>query len=158
MTDTARRVPGTEWPPLVLLGLIALGLPRTILADLGIVEPEGSWVYYVLALAPFAVWFAVAGMRRTGRPVRDHLVAGLAYGLSLILVHESLSAVGASQGNYPPPSAVDFAEQFSSPMRGIALHGFTSAIALAIGLGVGALAAVTAVVSNRVRRRDHSRQ
>ncbi|MGH3499683.1 MAG: hypothetical protein ACRDQA_02095 [Nocardioidaceae bacterium] len=92
----SRNVLGTDWPAWLLLGLIALGLPRTILADLGVVAPESSWIYSVLALTPFAVWFAVAILRRTGSPIKDHLVAGALYGLSLVIVHEALWAAGPS--------------------------------------------------------------
>lgn len=33
--------------------------PRTVLVDLGVVEPEGSLVYYVPALVPFAAWLSL---------------------------------------------------------------------------------------------------
>lgn len=129
---------GTSWPGWLLLGLVLLGLPRTILADLGIVAPESSWVYFVLALTPFATWFAIAVLRRTATPICDHLLAGALYGLSLIAVHEALRWSGTSLGH-----------QLSNDL---ASHATTWAIALAIGLGVGAVAAVIAFVANRVRR------
>lgn len=137
-TPSAEGVLGTSWPGWLLLGLVVLGLPRTILADLGIVLPESSWVYFVLALTPFAVWFAIAVLRRTATPIRDHLLAGALYGLSLIAVHEALWWAGSSLGH-----------QLSNDL---AAHASTWAIALSIGLGVGAVAAVTAFVANRVRQ------
>jgi len=146
-----RTLLGTEWPGWLLLVLIALGLPRTVLADLGIVAPESSWIYYVLALTPFAVWFALAILRRTRSPIRDHLVAGTLYGLSLVLVHEALWAFGSSLGHHPPEGAVTLAERLSPPLRDLVLHGYTSLIAMVIGLGVGLVAAIVAVVANRVR-------
>ncbi|MQA95173.1 MAG: hypothetical protein GEV11_11215 [Streptosporangiales bacterium] len=148
-----RTLLGTQWPGWLLLGLIALGLPRTALADLGIVTPESSWIYYVLALTPFAVWFAVAILRRTRSPIKDHLVAGALYGLSLVIVHEALWATGASLGQYPPQSAITFAERFGPALRDLATHGYTTLIAMVIGLGVGVIAAIVAAVSNRVRAR-----
>jgi hypothetical protein len=150
-TPGSRKVLGTAWPRWLLLVLIALGLPRTVLADVGIVAPESSWVYYVLALTPFAVWFALAVFRRTPSPIRDHLVAGALYGLSLIIVHEALWALGSSLGHHPPRSAVALAEQFSPPFRDLVVHGYTSLIAMMIGLGVGLAAAIVAAVANRVR-------
>jgi hypothetical protein len=149
----SRNVLGTEWPGWLLLILIALGLPRTVLSDLGIIAPESSWIYYVLALTPFAVWFAVAVFRRTRRPIKDHLVAGVLYGLSLIIVHEALWAFGSSLGHHPPQSGISLAEQFSRPLRDVVLHGYTSLIAMMIGLGVGLTAAIVAAISNRVQRR-----
>lgn len=125
----------------MLVTLIAAGLPRTILADLGVVEPEGSWVYYVLALAPFALWCALAIFRRTPTPIKDHITAGALYGLSLIAVHEILWSASTSQGHHLP--------QVGS---GLVLHAYTSGIALAIGLGVGILAAAVATTANKIRR------
>lgn len=148
-----RRILGTSWPAWLLVVLIALGLPRTILADLGVIVPEGSWVYYVLALAPFAFWFAVAIVRRTGSPIKDHLVAGALYGLSLVVVHEALWSFGSSQGHHPPQGAVDLAERFGSPLRELVLHGYMAGIAMMIGLGVGVVAAGVAFVANKVRSR-----
>lgn len=147
-----RKLLGTGMPGWLLLVLIALGLPRTVLADLGIVAPESSWVYYVLALTPFAVWLAVAVLRRTSTPIKDHLLAGTLYGLSLVVVHEALWAADSSLGHHPPQSAVRLAEQFGPPLRDVVLHGYTFAIAMMIGLGVGLIAGLVAAVSRQVRK------
>jgi hypothetical protein len=131
-TVPRRSVPGIDLPGRLLLILIALGLPRTILADLGIVEPESSWIYYVLALTPFAVWLAVAALRRSRTPLRDHLVTGGLYGLSLVIVHETLRVTGWATVQHPP-------------------FGRAFVIAMSIGLGFGLVAGVVAAVTNRVR-------
>lgn len=146
-----RNVLGTEMSLWLLLVLIGLGLPRTILADLGVVDPESSSVYYVLALTPFVVWFAVAIFRRTGSPIRDHLVTGALYGISLVIVHEALWSAGSSLGHHPPQGAVTLADRFGSPLRELVLHGYSFVIAMMIGLGVGLTAAVIAAVAKRVR-------
>jgi hypothetical protein len=146
-----RSLPGTEMPVWLLLVLVALGLPRTILADLGVVAPESSPVYYVLALAPFAFWSAVAVVRRTGSPVRDHLAAGACYGLSLVIVHEALWNAESSLGHHPPQSAVTLAERFGPPLRDLVPHGYSFGIAMMIGLGVGLAAGLIAAAANRVR-------
>lgn len=151
-----RTVLGTSLPGWLVLGLIAVGLPRTLLTDLGVVEPEGSWVYYVLALTPFAAWFVVALLWRSRTPIRDHLVTGTLYGFSLIVVHEALWSVSSSLGHHPPESAVRLADQYDSPLRELVLHGYTAGIAMMIGLGVGLTAAVVAVVANKVRARRRS--
>lgn len=144
-------MPDTELPTWLLVCLVALGLPRTVLADLGIVAPESSWIYYVLALTPFGVWLAVAVCRRTGSPIKDHLVAGTLYGLSLVLVHEVLWAAGTSLGHRPAQGVVRSAERFSPAVRELVLHGYAFVIAMLIGLGVGLLAGVVAAVANRLR-------
>lgn len=146
-----RNFPGTGIPGWLLLGLVALGLPRTVLADLGIVAPESSWIYYVLALTPFAVWLAVAIFRRTGSPMRDHLLAGGLYGFSLVIVHEALWAVDSSLGQHLPQSATSLAGQFGSPLRELIPHGYGFVIAMTIGLGVGLIAGIVAAAAKRVR-------
>lgn len=144
-----RRFLGTGMPAGFMLGLVALGLPRTVLEDLGVVAPESSWVYYVLALTPFAAWLAVALFRRTATPIRDHLVTGALYGLSLLVVHEALWTAGPSAG--PEPGAVSLARGYGSPLRELIIHGYTVGIALMIGLGVGVVAALVAATAKGVR-------
>ena len=148
----ARRFPGTDMPVRMVLALLALGLPRSILADLDVVEPESGLLYYVLALTPFAVWLAVAVGRRSRRPAGDFLVLGVLYGLSLIVIHQALWDVGPSLGHHPPASALAFADQFGEDWRDLALRTYTSAIAMVIGAGVGLVAAFIAVAAARWRR------
>lgn len=145
---------GSGTRPLWLLAVpIVLGVPRTALSDLGLVRPEGSWVYYVLALTPFVVWLAIALIGRTTTPLRDHLLAGVGYGLSLAVVHEVLWPIASSIGTHPPEGAIRFAEQFEPALRGPAEHGYSLAIALMIGVGVGASMAVVATLSTLIRGR-----
>jgi hypothetical protein len=146
------RFPATDMPTWLVLGLVALGLPRTVLADLDVVTPQSSLLYYVLALTPFAVWLVVAIVRPSRRPFMDFLVLGVLYGLSLVVVHQVLWSVGPSLGHNPPGSAVDFAEQFSPAWRELALRGYTGGIAMVIGVGTGLVAAVVAVGAHRWRR------
>ncbi|GAA2760077.1 hypothetical protein [Actinopolymorpha rutila] len=84
-------------------------------------------------------------------PIRDHLVAGTPYGLSLAVVHEALWTIGSSLGHHPPAGATSLAEKVGSSLRELVLHGSTFLIAMAIGLGVGLTAAILAAVANRVR-------
>lgn len=137
MNTNRRTFPCTGLPVWLVLSLIALGLPRTILSDLGVVEPEGSWVYYVLALTPFAAWFAVAVALRSRTPFRDHLVVGTLYGLSLVVVHETLWALGWSVGH--------------TPLDDVGQHSTAFAIAMMIGVGVGVVAGGVAAAAKGVR-------
>jgi hypothetical protein len=143
----ARRFPMTDLPTKLMALLIALGVPRTVLADLDIVPPESGLLYYFLALMPFAAWLAVAIVRRSRRPFRDHLMVGVLYGLSLVVIHQVLWGVGPSLGHNPPASAVEFADQFSGGWRDLALRGYTSGIAMIIGIGSGFVVGVVAVGS-----------
>jgi hypothetical protein len=144
-----RRFALTDMPAWLMLALVALGLPRTVLADLDIVAPESSLLYYVLALTPFAAWLAVAVVRRSRRPFLDFIVLGTLYGLSLVLIHQALWDVGPTLGYRPPQSALDFAQQFSPAWRDLAVRGYTVVIAMIIGVGSGLVAALVAVVANR---------
>src|SRR3954453_517643 len=100
-----RRFPLTDMPIWLMLVLVGLGLPRTVLADLDIIAPESSLLYYVLALTPFAAWSAIAIFRPSRRPFQDFLMLGVLYGLSLVLVHQVLWSVGSTLGHHPPQSA-----------------------------------------------------
>ncbi|WP_143591158.1 hypothetical protein [Thermoactinospora rubra] len=142
-------------PAWLLLTLVAIGLPRTILADLDIVPPESGLLYYFLALAPFAAWLAVAVLRETRKPIMDFLVLGSLYGLSLAVVHHALWNADAGYGNRPPAGAVGFAGNFSPALQDLALHGYTIMIAMAIGLGSGLAVAVAAWVAGKVRAKRH---
>lgn len=148
------RFPLTDMPTALMLLLVAVGLPRTILADLNVVPPESGPVYYALALVPFAVWLAVAVLRRSRRPFWDFFVLGAVYGLTLIAVHLAFWEATAGYGNRPPAAAVDFAEQFSADWYAIALRAHISAVALMIGIGSGLVVALVAVTARvwRLRR------
>lgn len=148
-----RRFPLTDLPTWLMLALVAVGLPRTVLADLNVVAPESSLAYYVLALTPFALWLAVAVRRRSRRPLRDFLVLGVLYGLSLVVVHQLLWDVGPSLGEHPPTGAVNFAATVSPSLYELAVRGYTVMIAMMIGVGTGLVAAVVAVVANALRSR-----
>lgn len=151
---TSRPFPLTDMPWVLVLVLVAIGLPRTVLADLDIVAPESSLLYYVLALGPFAAWLAVAILRPTRRPVRDFLVLGVLYGLSLILAHQLLwHAPGAEHSI--PQGAIDVAAGFAPERQELALRGYTTLVSLGIGIGTGLVAAVVAVVARLVRHARH---
>ncbi len=153
---TSRAFPFTDMPWPLMLVLVVIGLPRTVLADLDIVAPESSVLYYVLALAPFAVWLIVAVLRRTRKPVMDFMVLGVLYGLSLFVVHQWLWDAPGAQHSIPQ-SAIDFAEQYDPAIRELILRLYTAAISLAIGVGTGLVGAIVAVISRRLRQRRHAR-
>jgi hypothetical protein len=123
----SRNFPATDMPAWLVLVLVALGIPRTVLADLGIVPPESGLLYYCLALVPFAVWLVVAIRRRSRRPLQDFLMVGGLYGVSLAIVHQVMWT------------------------EGLALEHI--GIAMMIGLGTGLVVGLVALVANLWRSR-----
>lgn len=150
------RFPLTDMPTGLMLLLVAIGLPRTILADLDVVAPESGIVYYVLALAPFAVWLAVAILRVSRRPFPDFLVLGAVYAVSLIVVHLALWEADAGYGNRPPAGAVSFAERFGPGWNDVALRAHISGVALLIGVGSGVIVGLVAAGAGAWRTRRAS--
>jgi hypothetical protein len=148
-----RRFPLTDMPAWLMLVLVAAGLPRTLLTDLGIVAPDSSLLYFFLALAPFAAWLIVAIARRSSRPFTNFVVLGILYGLSLVVVHQLLWSLGPSLGHQPPEGAVRFAERFAPTWQDLALRGYTVAIAMLIGVGTGVVAGLVASVAHLWRSR-----
>lgn len=147
----------TDMPAWLMMTLVAVGLPRTILADLDVVQPESGLLYYFLALAPFVVWLGVALLRETRKPLMDFVVLGVLYALSLAVVHQVLWNANAGYGHRPPASAVSFAENFSPGLQDLAVHGYTIMISLMIGIGSGLTIAVVAFVAGVVRARGARR-
>ncbi|NGN91825.1 hypothetical protein G5C66_03595 [Nocardioides sp. KC13] len=152
-TVLARRFPATDMSLGLVLTLVAIGVPRTVLADLGVVPPNSGLAYYVLALAPFVVWLAVALVRRSRRPFADFVVVGALYGLTLVAIHQALWGVGRSWGYRPPAAAFEFAERFGPEWYDLAARGYTCGVAMMIGLGSGVVVAVVASIASRARGR-----
>ena len=144
-----RRVPLTDMPVWLIAALVAVGVPRTVLADLAVVPPESGLLYYVLALAPYGCWLAVAILRPTRKPVADFVALGLLYGISLIVIHQLL---WGAEGHIIPQAAHTFAEQFDAGLRELVLRVYTSGIAMVIGVGSGLVGAAVAFATTRVRR------
>jgi hypothetical protein len=144
----SRRFPLTDMPVWLMAALVAVGIPRTVLADLDVVPANSGLPYYVLALTPYACWLAVAVLRPTRKPVMDFVVLGVLYGISLIVVHQVL---WGAEGHIIPQSAHDFAEQFRPSLRELVLRVYSSGIALAIGAGSGLVGSAVAFTASRIR-------
>ncbi|MFE6647930.1 hypothetical protein ACFVJS_15280 [Nocardioides sp. NPDC057772] len=152
-TVLERRFPATDMSWGLVLILVAIGVPRTVLADLEVVPPNSGLAYYVLALAPFVVWLAVALARRSRRPFADFVVVGVLYGLTLVAIHQALWGVGRTWGYRPPAAAFEFADRFGPAWYDIAARGYTCGVAMMIGIGSGLVVAVIALIAGRVRGR-----
>ncbi|OLZ58183.1 hypothetical protein BS330_12665 [Amycolatopsis keratiniphila subsp. nogabecina] len=70
-----------------IIGLAALGVPRVVAHDLGLVGPVGN---ALLVFVPLAIWLAIVLWRRVPNPFLTLLVVGLAYGVLLGLTHQVL--------------------------------------------------------------------
>lgn len=147
--NLTRKIPLTDMPTGLMAALVAVGVPRTVLADLNVVPPESGLPYYVLALAPYACWLVVAVLRPTRRPVMDFLVLGLLYGISLIVIHQVL---WGAEGHTIPQSAHNFAEHFRPGLQELVLRVYTSGIAMVIGVGSGLVGSAVALAASRVRK------
>ncbi len=152
-----RGLLGADMSLWLMGSLVALTIPRTVLTDIGVLEADESLLYFVLALAPYAVWLAAAVLRRTRTPLRDHLLVGGLYGLSLILVHELFWNFETSQGQNPPQGAIDLAAGFTEPVSTFVIHASEFGIAMMIGLGSGVVMASIAFIGQRIRRGLRSR-
>ncbi|MEI5583466.1 MULTISPECIES: hypothetical protein [unclassified Agromyces] len=144
---SARRAPVLGLPVLVVLGLVAIALPRVVVHDLGLVPPQGV-AAALLAIVPPLVWIGVAVVWST-RPFRSLLAAGAGYGIGLAAIHNLMWGV-VFAGDAPRLGG-----NLAEVPQGIAEVGMRIAASfssLLVGLAVGALAglvawAVRAVVS-----------
>lgn len=136
--------------PIGLFGaLIAITVPRTVLAQLDVVPPESGALYYVLALVPYACWYLVAALRPTPRPLADHLMLGTVYGVTLVVIHQAL---WASEGNIVPRAAHELAEQVPMSLEDLTLRLYTVGVSMVIGIGSGAIGSAIALLARWVRR------
>jgi hypothetical protein len=127
-------------PVLALIGLAALGLPRVILHDLHIIEEmqPSSWF---LALAPVAVWIAVAVAKKVPNPFLTVFMIGVFFGIMLVITHQLLWDF-AFAGN--PPSLGDsgaglLIPRIAAVFSGLATGSLMGAVGGLIARGIHAV-------------------
>lgn len=76
-------------PVLGLIGLAALGVPRVVLHDLGLIDESGP-VTWLLALLPIAAWIVVAVAAKVPNPFLTVLLIGTIFGVMLVVTHQLL--------------------------------------------------------------------
>jgi hypothetical protein len=140
----------TDMPVWLVTVLVLLMLPRTLLNELGVVT-EGTLPYYVLALTPFAIWLAVAVVRKNQKPMADFLMLGLLFGLLLAVVHQLLWNSGSAVTQHAPQIAIDIAANFDPGARELVTRLVSVGISLVIGLGSGLVIGAIALVASFVR-------
>ena len=142
---------GLSWP--VLVGLAALGAPRVVLHDLGVVE-EGTLAAGLLAVVPPACWLAVVLWRRPPRPCATLVVVGALHGALLAVGHQLLwdAALG---GRVP---AIGGALAGTDPaVAEVLLRAAAVVSRLVTGTLVGVLAGAAALLLRRVTGDDRPR-
>ncbi|MDA0643595.1 MULTISPECIES: hypothetical protein [Nonomuraea] len=82
-----RKTNSLGMSPVAVAGLAALGVPRVIAHDLGLVGPV---VNAVLVFLPVAIWLGVVLWRRVPNPFLTLLAIGGAYGVLLAITHQLL--------------------------------------------------------------------
>ncbi|MGW5052644.1 hypothetical protein [Actinokineospora sp. NPDC004072] len=128
---TARRSIGL--PPLAVLGLAALGVPRAVAHDLALVGPL---VNGLLVFAPLAVWVGYVLWRRVPNPFLALLAVGVAYGVLLAATHQILWAE-AFAGDRPRLGGA-LAGSLAPAAEGLVLRVFSVGSSLVTGAMTGA--------------------
>jgi hypothetical protein len=126
-------------PVLVVLGLVAIALPRVVVHDLGLVPPQGI-AAALLAILPPLVWIGVAVLWST-RPFLSLTVAGAGYGVGLAVIHNLMwDVVFAGEA---PRLGGNLAE-VPQGVAEVGMRVAASFSSLVIGLAVGVIAGLVA--------------
>ncbi|GAA4913267.1 hypothetical protein [Streptomonospora salina] len=139
-----RRRPGLL-PWWCVLGLAALGLPRVVAHDLGLVGPAANTA---LVFGPVLVWVAVAVLGRLRRPLVALLIVGAVYGVLLAAVHQVLWAQGFAGD--PPQLGGELAGTLPPASEGALLRAAAVVSSVATGVGIGAVSGAVAWVLARL--------
>ncbi|MBV2363991.1 hypothetical protein KUM37_11655 [Streptomonospora sp. NEAU-YY374] len=139
-------------PPLAVLGLAALGLPRAVAHDLDLVGPA---VNAVLVFAPLAVWIAAAVLARAPRPLLTLTAVGACYGVLLGAVHLLLWSQGFDSG--PPRLGGNLEGALPPAAEAALLRGFAFVSSAVTGTAVGAATGAVAWPLTRLAARRRPR-
>ncbi|GAA1722808.1 hypothetical protein [Nonomuraea bangladeshensis] len=131
--------------PIAVLALAALGAPRAIAHDLGLVGPV---VNALLVFLPIAVWLVVVLWKRVPNPFLTLLAVGVAYGVLLGVTHQVLWS--ASFGDDQPALGGNLAGALSPAMEAVLLRTFAFGSSVLTGAGVGVVAGVVGWVGARL--------
>ncbi|MEU6726599.1 hypothetical protein ABZ917_23105 [Nonomuraea wenchangensis] len=132
---------------IAVLALAALGVPRAIAHDLGLVGPA---VNAVLVFLPIAVWLVVVLWKRVPNPFLTLLAIGVAYGVLLGVTHQVLWS--ASFGDDPPTLGGNLEGALSPGTETMLLRTFAFGSSVMTGAGVGAAVGVVGWVGSRLLR------
>lgn len=147
MSDTAHHVPErTTLPIAIVVLLAALGVPRIVVHDLGVLT--SGPLYTALVLAPPLVWLAVVLARRVTAPFTTLLKVGLAYGLMLAVTHQILWAVSFGAGQ--PDLGGNLAGVLPEAVEAVVLRAVAVVSSVVTGLVVGVVTGLVAELAMRI--------
>lgn len=132
-------------PPLVIILLALLGVPRVVAHDLG---PVGGVPNALLVFVPIAVWLGVVVWRQAPRPFPTLLVIGVTYGVFVGLTHQLLWPWAFES---PPRLGGNLAGTLSPAAESMVLRLFAFGSSVLTGAGVGALVGVVGWGALRLR-------
>ncbi|MFE6614932.1 hypothetical protein [Amycolatopsis sp. NPDC057786] len=122
-----------------ILGLAALGVPRVVAHDLGLVGPAGN---ALLVFVPLAIWLAIVLWRRVPNPFLTLLMVGLVHGVLLGITHQLLWTEAFPGG--PPSLGGDLAGTLSPATEAVVLRIFAFGSSLLTGVLTGAASGAVA--------------
>ncbi|MFB9903135.1 hypothetical protein [Allokutzneria oryzae] len=131
MSGKLRRSIGI--PPLTVLGLAALGVPRVVAHDLSLVGPL---VNGLLVFVPIAIWIAYVLWKRVPNPFVTLLAVGVVYGVLLGVTHQILWTEGFASD--PPRLGGNLAGALPPAVEALVLRIFAFGSSLFTGALMGA--------------------
>lgn len=136
-------------PAMAVVGLAALGLPRVVLHDFGLLT-GGSFVSFLLAVIPLVVWVAVATRPVVRAPFLSLVATGAVHGVLLAATHQLLwtrAFDGAS------PRLGDNLAGLDPELQDVVLRGAAVFSGMHTGLALGVLTGAVAWAIVRRQRR-----
>lgn len=91
-------------PPLALLALALVAVPRPVLHDLEIIQ-EGTAVNALFVAVPLLIWIVVVVLARVPKPFLTLLAVGAVHGVLLAVVHQVLWDADVHLAGSLPPAA-----------------------------------------------------
>ncbi|WP_340682587.1 hypothetical protein LCL61_28485 [Amycolatopsis coloradensis] len=122
-----------------ILGLAALGVPRVVAHDLGLVGPVGN---ALLVFVPLAIWLAIVLWHRVPNPFLTLLMVGLVYGVLLGVTHQLLWTEAFPGG--PPSLGGNLTGMLPPSSEAVVLRIFAFGSSLFTGLLTGAASGAVA--------------
>ncbi len=136
-------------PAAAVVGLAALGLPRVVLHDFGVLT-GGSVVAFLLAVLPLVAWVVVATRPRVRAPFLALVATGAVHGVLLAATHQLLWTRAFDGAT---PRLGDNLADLDPELQDVVLRGAAVFSGMHTGLALGVLTGAVAWAIVRRRRR-----